>query len=337
MKKLSFINKILFLINNVFAILLILSLALPYIPPTVFPTVSVLSLTVPILIFVNLAFVIYWLLGLKKQLFLSLICLFIGFNFFNSLYKFKGQTIVSSNKLKVMSYNVRMFNIYKWIDNPNLIDEMTDFIKVENPDILCLQEYHDSKKINFNYPYKYIKITQQKQGFGQAIFSKYPIVKSGSLNFKKTINNAIFIDIVKNEDTLRVYNVHLESLKLKPSDERFNKKSSEKLLKRIGSTFANQQNQIDLLKKSINACTYKKIICGDLNNTAFSWAYHQLSNELNDSFKLVGNGFGTTYKLFKIPLRIDFIFTDKSISVDGFKNYLEKYSDHYPIMATIEF
>jgi len=155
MKKLSFINKILFLINNAFAILLILSLALPYIPPTVFPTVSVLSLTVPILIFVNLAFVIYWLLGLKKQLFLSLICLFIGFNFFNSLYKFKGQTIVSSNKLKVMSYNVRMFNIYKWIDNPNLIDEMTDFIKVENPDILCLQEYHDSKKINFNYPYFY--------------------------------------------------------------------------------------------------------------------------------------------------------------------------------------
>ena len=68
MKNLNFLNKIIVLINSVVAVLLLLSYGLAYVPPKTFSLISVLSLTVPLLIVLNIGFVVYWLIKLKKQL-----------------------------------------------------------------------------------------------------------------------------------------------------------------------------------------------------------------------------------------------------------------------------
>ncbi|MDH3323292.1 MAG: endonuclease, partial [Flavobacteriaceae bacterium] len=76
MKNLSFLNKIIFLVNNVFALLFIASFAIPYIAPKSFPLLSVLSLSVPLLIIIHVIFILYWwLIGFKKQFFLSALCI----------------------------------------------------------------------------------------------------------------------------------------------------------------------------------------------------------------------------------------------------------------------
>ncbi|NMH88602.1 endonuclease/exonuclease/phosphatase family protein [Flavivirga algicola] len=337
MKKLSFINKIIYYINVIVAILLLLSFALPFLPPKTFSILSVLNLGVSFLILVNVLFFLYWLVKLKKQLMLSLFVLFIGYISFGSLYKFSSsKKIESPNNIKVMNYNVRLFNLYNWITEKHVENKIVDFIKAEAPEILSIQEYHPHENIDLSFfKYKYEKLSGNKTKYGQAIFSQFPIVNSGSIEFPDTGNNAIFADILKGSDTVRVYNIHLESLRINTNVETLKNEDSERLFKRIGETFKMQQFQTELFLMHKKQCTYKMIICGDFNNTAFSYVYSKIKGDLNDTFKEAGNGFGRTYNFKFFPVRIDFIFAEESFSVNGFKAYNECYSDHYPIMATL--
>lgn len=337
MKKLSFIHKVIFFCNVIAATLLLLSYILPFVAPKTFSVLSVLSLGVPFLILVNVLFFLYWLIKLKKQFFLSLFILAIGYFSFGSLYKFSSsKTELKANGFSVMNYNVRLFNLYNWINQKDVETKLINFIKEKSPDVVSFQEYHPHKNIDLSFfKYKFEKLSGNKAKYGQAIFSQFPIINSGSIAFPNTANNAIFVDIVKQKDTIRVYNIHLESLHLNTNVEDLAKENSERLFKRVGKTFEMQQLQTELFLKHKNNCKYKVIICGDFNNTAFSYVYKELKGELNDAFKIAGNGFGRTYDFKFFPTRIDFILTDKAFAIDGFKTFDVLYSDHYPILANL--
>lgn len=337
MKKLSFISKIIYAINVVVAVLLLFSFVLPYLPPKTFSVLSVLNLGVSFLIISNILFFIYWLVRIKRQMILSFVVLLLGYFMFGSLYKFSSEkNIEDENNFKVMNYNVRLFNLYDWIPEDNIETKITSFIKAEVPDILSVQEYHPHKNIDLSFfKYKYEKLSGKKTKYGQAIFSQFPIVNSGSIEFPNTGNNAVFADVVKNLDTIRVYNIHLESLHLNTNVEDLKNEDSERLLKRIGNTFKMQQFQTELFLMHKEKCKYKMVVCGDFNNTAFSYVYRRIKGGLNDTFKEAGGGFGRTYDFKFFPIRIDFIFSDESFAVNGFKTYDERFSDHYPVMTTL--
>ena len=337
MKKLSFINKIIYFINVIVAVLLLLSYTLPFLPPKPFSFLSVLNLGVTFLILVNGMFFIYWLIRLKKQMKLSLIILIIGYFIFGSLYKFSSsKKIENSENIKVMNYNVRLFNLYEWLPENDLGPKIVSFIKTESPDVLSIQEYHPQQDVDLSFfKYKYEHLSGKKTRTGQAIFSKFPMINSGSIEFPNTANNAIFADVVKGNDTIRIYNIHLESLRIDTKVESLKKDNSERIFKRIGTTFEMQQFQTELFLKHKKQCNYKMVICGDFNNTAFSYVYRKIKGDLNDAFKEAGNGFGRTYDFRFLPVRIDFIFADDAFSVNGFKAYNQHFSDHYPSMATL--
>ena len=337
MKKLNFINKIVFFFNSVAATLLLLSYVLPFIPPKTFSVLSVLSLAVPFLILVNALFFLYWLLKVQKQFFLSFVVLVVGYLYFGSLYKFSTPAeIDKENSLSVMNYNVRLFNLYDWIEDKDTQVKLVDFIKDKAPDVVSFQEYHPHKDIDLSFfKYKYEKLSGKRNKIGQAIFSQYPIINSGSISFPKTSNNAIFVDIVKKKDTIRVYNIHLQSLKIDTKVEAISQENSERLVKRIGNSFKMQQEQTEMFLKHKNKSKHKVIVCGDLNNTAFSYVYNEISEGLTDAFKVAGNGFGRTFDFKFFPTRIDFILVDNHFEVDAFKTYDVHYSDHFPVMAKL--
>ena len=130
MKNLKLIDKVLYCVNGLLAFILLLSYVLPFVPPKTFPLLSVLSLGVPFLILINVLFFLYWLIKLKKQLILSLVVLIIGYFSFGSLYKFSSADDVShDNALKVMNFNVRLFNLYEWIPEKHVETKIVDFIK----------------------------------------------------------------------------------------------------------------------------------------------------------------------------------------------------------------
>lgn len=337
MKQLSTINKIIYTINIVVAFVLLLAFVLPFLPPKAFSVLSVLNLGVPFLILSNVLFFLYWLFRVRKQLVLSLAVLVIGQLVFGSLYKFSSSKKVENpNNFKVMNYNVRLFNLFNWRSEKDIDTKIIDFIKEEEPAILCIQDYHPRKNNDLSFfKYKYEHLSGKKIKHGQAIFSQFPIINSGSVEFPNTSNNAIFADVVKGKDTIRVYNLHLESLRINTQIDSLKNENSERLFYRVSSTFKMQQSQTELLLNHKAQCRYKIIICGDFNNTAFSYVYRKIKGNLNDTFLEAGNGFGRTHEFKFFPVRIDYIFADKAFSVNGFKAYNEHFSDHYPISATL--
>ncbi|MCF4101374.1 endonuclease/exonuclease/phosphatase family protein [Gillisia sp. M10.2A] len=339
MRNLKLIDKFIFILNSVFAFALLLSYLLPHTPPKTFPLLSVLSLGVPLLILSNFIFLVFWVLRFKRQLLLSLIVLALGYNYVFSWFQFNGDTdVIEGNDLNIMSYNVRMFNAYEWVKDDDIPEKILTFIADKDPDVLATQEHAIGYKgIPKIYPYEYIVLKEKASEFGSAIFSKYPIINKGSVNFPHDgNNNAIFVDIVKKEDTLRVFNVHFQSLNIKAGIDDLQKEDSKKLMGRIGYGFKLQQTQAEMMMEEVNNSPYKTIIIGDFNNTAFSYIYNEIKgSRFNDAFLEVGSGFGQTFNLNYFPLRIDFAMIEKSIHIDNFKVFPVKYSDHFPILVNL--
>jgi vancomycin resistance protein VanJ len=334
MKKLSFLDKILYFVNSLLATMLLLSYLLPYVSPKTIPAFAILSLFVPFLLILNIIFGVYWLVKLKKQFLLSFLILSIGWFFITPFYKISSKTSSLNSDLKLMSFNVKTFEFFTNTENPIAFQNGFDFIKRKNLDVLAVQEYYQSKKTKLSFPYKYVKLKSTSSSFGMAIYSKYKIINSGSLDLKSKGNNIIFADILKEKDTIRIYNVHFESLRIKPNEENFGQESSEKLIKRVSRSFKKQATQTALFLNHEQQWKGKKVVCGDFNNTAYSWMYHTISKNKKDAFIEAGKGFSKTYNYW-FPLRIDFILTDENAIINQFLTYSEKYSDHFPIQAKI--
>jgi endonuclease/exonuclease/phosphatase family metal-dependent hydrolase len=334
LKKLSVINKIIYLLNSLLATILLLSYLLPFVSPKNIPSFAILSLFVPVLTIINILFIIYWIIQLKKYFLLSTIILIIGWFFSTPLYKVTSNKSSLNDDVKVMSYNVRMFNHWKWIDDQNISKKISDFVSEQSPDILLFQEYYSLEKQHFSYPYKYIKTKTKKGKVALAIYSKFPIINQGSLDLKNTSNNIIFADIVRENDTIRVYNLHLQSLEINTSKVNFGQENSEKLITRLKERFKKQAEQTEVFLAHEKEWKGKKIIAGDFNNSSYSWVYNQISKNKKDTFIEAGKGFGKTYNYW-FPMRIDFIFSDEGAIINQFKSFSKKYSDHYPILARI--
>jgi endonuclease/exonuclease/phosphatase family metal-dependent hydrolase len=338
MKGLKRSSKIIFVINSLVAFLLLISYVLPYIPPKNFASLSVLSLSVPLLILLNFIFFLYWLLRVKKQLLLSLIVLILGWNHISTMYKFSSSNDVEDiNNFSIMTYNVRVLNAFNWLPNKTVRQDVISFIQNENPDVLCIQEYTRGTPIKLVGYHDFNATYDKTAKNGLVIYSRFPIIKSGSLEFPNTVNNGIFVDIVKQKDTIRIYNLHLQSAKIKIEAVNLKKESSGQLFKQVSSTFKEQQEQVELFLKHKSKCTHKTIVTGDFNNTSYSYIYKAIKgDDFNDTFEEAGNGFGRTFDFKFFPLRIDFILADKDFKVNGFKTYDIKLSDHYPIKATLK-
>ena len=334
-KKLHFLDRFIFFINAVLAFLLLLSYALPFISPRFLPFFSILNFGIPVLILLNIIFLLYWVLKLKKQFLLSGIVLILGYSHITSLYVFADKKNEATDGFKIMSYNVRHFNLHRWIENVDVVQEIEQFIEQENPDFIAFQDFKADSDFNIeaNYPNHYIYFKGSDKNLTTAFYSKYPIINKKNIAFPNTGNGALFVDVKLPNDTLRVFNIHLESLKIKPDVKELKNEDRKKLVNRVGQSFKKQAEQVDLIQPYIENSPYKNIIIGDFNNTAFSFVYRKLkNNNLKDAFKEKGRGFGKTFDFDFIPIRIDHALVDQEIEVIDFNNYEVQLSDHYPIM-----
>jgi endonuclease/exonuclease/phosphatase family metal-dependent hydrolase len=345
MKRLSWFNKIMFYLNIVVTVLTFIAYVLPFLAPKTFPVLSVLTLVLPFFLILNGLFFLYWLLQLRKRMFISGMVLLIGITFINKFYKFSAKDFTESeNDFVVMSYNVRLFNLFDWITDKDVKQEIKTFFNDKDPDILCIQEYSETANIDLRvYPHRYIFMQGDKIRTGLAIFSRFPILNQGNLVFPKSNNNAIFVDIKKGNDIIRIYNLQLQSIKISPdvneiseNINEMNKQKSQKLVNRISIAFRQQQQQAEIIRDHKKECSYPIIICGDINNSAFSYVYRSVKGNLNDAFEESGVGFGKTYNFKYYPVRIDYILTDPNIKVKSFENFSKfDNSDHYPVMARL--
>ncbi len=344
MKKLSWFNKIVYFFNILVALLTFVGYILPFLAPRMFPFLSVLTLGLPLLLMLNMLFFFYWILQVRKQVFLSALVLLVGIGFVSKWYKFSSNTLPESDSdFTLMSYNVRLFNKYKWLDNDSVLPNIKNFINSHDPDILCIQEFSDIGENQFDtYKYQHIYYVNKNKSFGHAIYSKFPIINQGVISFENSNNNVIFVDIIKNKDTLRVYSMHLQSIQITKDiaqiEQELSQEKSEIIFRKIAKAFTEQQEQAAIFKEHKEQCHYPIIICGDMNNSAFSYVYRNIKGNLNDAFEQAGNGFGRSYHFRYYPARIDYIFADRVLKIREFKTFnKEEHSDHYPIQARFSF
>ena len=331
-------GKTMYGLNIVLSASLVLACIVPY---TKSASLAFLSLTVPLWVFLNLFFLLYWLTVSKKKVWLSFLVLVVGYFSLGSFVQFNSAIEYEEDEdtLKIMSFNIQGFEGYPRNYDRPIVPEIAEFIKKEDPDIICFQEfgyYGLRHKVFSNYPFSFInnKVGSEEKGVLMAIYSKYPIVNKGDIEFPKSYNGASFVDVHYKKDTLRIYDLHLESLNIRPRS--LQRERSDRLLGRLRNSFAKQQEQADLIREHMKKVDFKKIVCSDMNTTQYSYAYSKVKQDMEDTFEKKGNGYGRTINFWKFPLRIDFILTDPGISILSHKNYSVHLSDHEPIMATLK-
>ncbi len=363
----SLMSSIIFVANNIAVLFLLLSYLSIYVSPDKFWIFAFLGISYPYLLLINILFLIFWILKADKYFLLSLIAILIGYSHINRTLKIASKSNKHiENQFKVLSYNVRLFDVfkYKWKDKNSYTDrnKIFDFLKEENADIICLQEFFYNKSHHFKTSDTIVQFIEAKNVhteftskndsnyfyFGAATFSKYPIIKKGKIEFEnKTDNICIFSDIIKNKDTIRIYNIHLESIKLSKEDENFYseiskygeqekiKNGSRKIFSKLKRAFIKRASQARDLAEHIKNSPFPVIICGDFNDTPVSYAYSKISQNLKDAFVESGSGIGNTYNGKFPSFRIDYILYSNQFSANSFEVRKLDYSDHYPIISNI--
>lgn len=344
-----------YVLNVPFGFLLLFSYLANFINPSFIPVFGLLGLTYPILLAVNILFVLFWLISLKRQLFFSLVCVIVGFPQMGHLFQGNSQhkIMANDNHFKIMTYNVRAFNYHLetgWESKTRGIDAT---IEAESPNILCLQEYRKFKGMpRFNYRYKHVYLTNNT--FGLAIYSDYKIINKGTVDFETEggdYKKFIYADILlPNKDTLRIVNAHLKSIGLDKSNLAHLKDSElsqheiemqkRKLIRPLLAAYKLRGKQTAVLAEFIKNSKIPVVFCGDLNDPPGSYAYRELSKNLKDSFVYSASGFSTTVPMFDkyhLPLRIDYIFHDKKLTPYNYEVVRKHYSDHFPLVVDLEF
>lgn len=332
-KDLSRFNKLVFLFNWLAAFLLLLACISRFLSWGIFSFLSFPSLLLPYLVVANFVFLGYWAFKGKRQILLSLLILLFGYFTQDSFIRiFDSNNAPDKEDIKVLTFNVGGFSWGGSTRNSEGEKKMLEFVKQQEADIVCFQESFKGVNGKFkDFSYKYETPDTVDKSI-QAIYSRYPIINKGSLNFPDSMNNTIYADVLIGEDTLRVYNVHLQSHMVRAGS--FKREAPDRLFNRLNKSFQKQQLQANLVKDHANKVRYKKIICGDFNNTQFSSVYNTIKGNMKDSFQEKGAGLGNTYNFKFLPFRIDFILTDPELEIISHKNFNVRLSDHTPVMAS---
>jgi len=318
------------------AFLLLFTCYLYYRPIEALPVLDSMSSLVPMLWLANGLLVLLWLTQRDWAILIPVLALGVSFLAFDNYYRFSSPPAeISTGGLRVMSYNAHSLGINRWRKNEDIRDSILAFIKREDPDILCLQEYSAQarKFLRRDYPF-YTETPAEAGKTFQAIFSKFPMISGGMVEFPDSRNNTLYADIDLGVDTIRVYNVHLQSYGI--GSRRFlMREYGTRFLKRLSAVSRLHRQQVELVRTHQRQAPHASLICGDFNSSPFSNAYRQMKEGLQDSFAERGTGLGTTYSLKGIPYRIDYILADPAFEVRAHRNYGVRLSDHYPLMATL--
>ena len=357
----KFTDRVILILNVLASFGLLLAYLAPFINPSKLVLPALFGLAYPFLLILNLLFICYWLIRLKKEILISIIVILLGWNHLNNLLplNFKDnhipETASPDQMLKVLSYNVRGFDIYQWTSNPQVKKGIFGFIEQQKPDILCFQEYYTSSRKGETHTdlSKQLKSLPQsavyyaadqanRNGFGIATFSRYPIVKKSRIPFNSSFNAAMYTDILFQSDTIRVFNIHLQSINFRQENYAFidtarlkytNDQIREirKIGTRLKTAFAMRAEQALMISNYIKESPYPVIAMGDFNDTPQSYAYRKIKKGMYDAFRQAGRGFGNTYAGELPSLRIDYIMYNKPLISYQFKRIKTDYSDHFPI------
>jgi endonuclease/exonuclease/phosphatase family metal-dependent hydrolase len=279
---------------------------------------------------------------------------------------------LGSQRLKIISYNAQLFGLYQdetsvSIVNTEYMPAMDSFLRVmkaEKADVVCLQEVYAKSgglkalarflKAEGGFDYSQTYTLSDSRPYGMIVLSKHKIKRWQPISLgPNTGNMAMWVDIElasrsdkHRNSRLRVYNLHLQSFRFAKQDyavmqkqtrqQQIDIEGSKGIVSRLRLGYKRRAEQVDLVKESMIACDFPKIICGDFNDIPVSYTYRQLSAGMKDAFGEAGRGLETTYKGSMPSFRIDYILFDNPMRAISYNSISEVPSDHKLIVAELQ-
>ena len=260
---------------------------------------------------------------------------------------------VEGERIKVISYNVGRFGLHNSKAGIDSRDECADsvfrFLKSQNADIICLQEFHapDAKKVKAyidrhmkGYHAEYYMFPTRSGAFGNVTLSRIPVKGKGKIKFDESANLAIYTDYEAAGQHFRVYNCHFESYNVSISglmralvnrDNTMISMTGDKMKRSI----TRRPKQVDEVFAHIEQCPVETFVCGDFNDNPMSYTYYRMTRGRKDTFKYAGNGFGATFATLWPMLRIDYILCPDRYNPTKHTTPRLPFSDHYPVVSEI--
>jgi len=364
-----FTKKIFILSNIVIGILFLAGANVKYFNPQHWWFISLFTLALPYLLLLLVLFVLFWLFVKPGWSVISLVVIFSSLPAIKNIFPLHLASDFpihkKSGNIRIMSWNVELFNILHYKDHPEKKQEIIDLINKYDPDIACFQEMvagENKKAINYFpaikkalrftdnfYSYGVKNDFDKYHHYGIIIFSKFPIIRKQTVvNNPDSYNSTFqFVDIVVAEDTFRVFNIHLQSLKFSQDNLNYldngtvpsegNISESKNIISKIKMGVLKRASQADFIKDELNHSPYPVIVCGDFNDVPVSYAYETIGKGLQNAFVVKGSGISRTFSSISPTLRIDNIFTDKKFKIADFTRIKKSYSDHFPIIADVKY
>jgi endonuclease/exonuclease/phosphatase family metal-dependent hydrolase len=340
------ISFMLLIISLLLAVFTVCGLLGGFFDPASSTAMAMLVYVLPFLIVGNVLTLIYWL-ARRRWIWLAIpgVALLCSIHYVGSIYQL-GLFNKTSNDagIRIASYNVAAFG--REITGFKAQDILAE-MKRQSVDIFCIQEYVDRSGNHYNSErYKEYFISMVNGRADMAICSRYPILRSGTIDFGEATNNsAMWADIDINGKQIRVFNAHLETTgfnRVLHNQAKLIAKGGgmedNALIKAIYGGYTHgmavRARQADLLASEISQSEIPVIVCGDFNDVPYSYVYRKVLGDLVDGFRECGRGFMYTMSGAK-KARIDYIFHDSSMKGEKYYRLDMSYSDHYPVFMKI--
>ncbi|GHT07280.1 endonuclease [Bacteroidia bacterium] len=352
-------------LNAIGLIALFLAAFSDYISPERSVIFSYLGLFFPFILAGNgIVFLAWLILKQWKMVLLNFLVMLACIASIHTYFPLHGKTKeIPKDAIKILTYNVMCF---EWIkkESAKHPNEILQYIKESDADIVCIQEYGASKtkkqflmekdilKALEKYPYhyfQYLMYPSYSEVYGMALFSKFPILSSKKIPYESYYNGSFVSELDIRGKKVTLINNHLESNKLSETDRsRYYQMTkdidshslnifTQIMSERLTPAYKIRARQAQLVSKVIeeNKNPYI-IVCGDFNDTPISYVRHKIKGNLLDAFAESGRGLGITYNKNHFLFRIDYILHSDNIQSYNCTVGKLKNSDHYPLWCYLE-
>jgi len=334
-------------LNGIAAVCLLFAYLSSYVDPQISPIFSFFGVLYPLFFIINVFFMLFWVFAKIKYVSISLIVLLIGFNKIGLYFSNNNDSEVSGKTITIASLNTQIGKkLFPKSEEAreNLWKKFEDKLIDREIDVYCFQECNKPPRRLFDkfladynkyHPENSIAVT----------YTKHPIINQGHIKIGHIYNTCIWTDIQFPDQIVRVYNPHLSSNKISKKtskligqpDLRDDKTWSDIkfIFNNYGATAKQRVKEVTIIKEHMAQSPYPIILAGDLNDTPLSYTYRLLTENLQDAFVCAGAGIGNTYAGSIPLLRIDYTLVDPKFNILNYEMVKEDFSDHYPIITTI--
>ena len=328
--------------------------------PADHPMVSTVGMAFPILLVINMAFLLFWLIFKWTRAWVPVVGYVLAYVPISIYIPVNAGTSPPEGALKLVTYNVCCYGgNFKYEQG---FEKVRDYLIDEQADIVCLQEDNDTwrrycfkqfQERGLQYNDTLVLCNDELSFNCLGIHSKYPIVRRERINYRTIGNNGSAAWWLKvGKDTVIVVNNHFEGCHLNEDDRRQYRQmlkgdmardsvraESQLLMVKLAEANAIRSKQIDAVCDYVDqyVAHYPVIVCGDFNDTPISYSRHMLGKRLRDCFVETGRGIGLSYNQKAFSFRIDHIFCSPDITpYQCFVDTKMDASDHFPVVCWLK-